>query len=104
MFLTKYSFEIKQVVIDSYFSGNLSSRKLAQKHRRDLRRRIAELKQQTEDRAYLKKKLFVENGVLPNDVNQQDYFELLEIMEAKPREERPLDAGEAHRRLSEIMG
>ncbi|KRL02524.1 hypothetical protein [Liquorilactobacillus capillatus] len=47
----------------------------------------------------MKQRLFVDSGALPSDVGREDYFELLEILKAKPRDKRPVTAHDAFRKL-----
>lgn len=44
-----------------------------------------------------------ENGVTPSKLDQENYLEILTIMKAKPREDRPLNAGDAHKRIARMM-
>lgn len=41
----------------------------------------------------------MEAGMLPSEFGQEDFFELLELMQAKPREDRVMSSDEAHRRM-----
>lgn len=60
---------------------------------------ISDLKNEREDFAYLKRMLLTESGVVPDQINEQDYFEFLEIMKAKPRDKRVLNVAEARQRM-----
>ena len=44
------------------------------------------------------------NEVPPSQVNQENYLEMLKVMKAKPREDRPLNPGDAHKKLAKILG
>ncbi|KRM95955.1 hypothetical protein FC19_GL001436 [Liquorilactobacillus aquaticus DSM 21051] len=48
---------------------------------------------------YFKKRLLFESGISLSTIDQEDYFELLEVMSSKPRDKRALSAAEAHRRM-----
>lgn len=41
----------------------------------------------------------MEAGTLPSELEKEDFFEFLELMQAKPREDRVMSSGEAHRRM-----
>lgn len=51
---------------------------------------------------YLKQQLLVNSGTLPDDIDKQDYFELLEMMKARPRDERPVDPAVAFKKMKRI--
>ena len=44
------------------------------------------------------------NGVTPSQVNQENYLEMLKVMKAKSREDRPLNPEDAHKKLAKILG
>lgn len=44
------------------------------------------------------------NGVTPSQVNQENYLEMLKVMKAKPREDRPLNPEDAHKKIMQMMG
>lgn len=54
--------------------------------------------------AYLKQRMFVESGVTPSQLDDEDYFELLSVMGAKPKDKRAVDPAEAFNMLRGISG
>lgn len=44
------------------------------------------------------------DGVTPSQVNQENYLEMLKVMKAKPREDRPMNTEDAHKKLAKILG
>ena len=44
------------------------------------------------------------NGVTPSQVNQENYLEMLKVMKAKTREDRPMNTEDAHKKLAKILG
>lgn len=57
---------------------------------------------QIADIAYLKKEL-LNIGIIPSQVDQEDMVDLLEVLRAKPREERPQPVDEAFANLEKMM-
>lgn len=51
---------------------------------------------------YLKQQLLVNSGTLPDDIDKQGYFELLEMMKARPREDRPVDPAVAFKKMHQL--
>lgn len=47
-----------------------------------------QIKNQREDLQYLIKTLLA-SGAMPSDVEQQNFYELMEILKARPSDERP---------------
>ena len=45
-----------------------------------------------------------ENGVTPSKLDQENYLEILTVMKAKPREDLPLNAGDAHKKIARMLG
>lgn len=43
------------------------------------------------------------NGVTPSQVNQENYLEMLKVMKAKPREDRPLNPEDAHKKIAHLL-
>lgn len=68
----------------------------------ELRRSDFELDNQIADIAYLKKEL-LNIGIMPSQVDQEDMVDLLEVLRAKPREERPQPVDEAFANLEKMM-
>ncbi|MDM8222017.1 hypothetical protein [Limosilactobacillus vaginalis] len=52
----------------------------------------------------MKKQLFQQSGVLPSQIDEEDFFELLETVKARSREDRPLNPTAAHARLRQEGG
>lgn len=44
------------------------------------------------------------SGVTPSQLDKENYLEILTVMKAKPREDRPLNAGDAHKRIARMLG
>lgn len=44
------------------------------------------------------------SGVLPDDLDNQNYFELLETLNARSRDDRPMNPEDAHAQLSKMFG
>lgn len=42
-------------------------------------------------------------GITPQELDKQDYMELLEILAAKSREDRPKPAAEAHANIAKMF-
>ncbi|WP_240410849.1 hypothetical protein [Limosilactobacillus vaginalis] len=45
----------------------------------------------------------LESGLAPSTLDKENYLNILEVLKAKPREDRPLNAGEAHKRLAQMF-
>lgn len=45
-----------------------------------------------------------QGGMAPSQVDCQEYEELLKILSAKSREDRPMNTGDAHKKLAMLMG
>lgn len=45
----------------------------------------------------------LEHGVTPSEVDKENYVEFLQILQARPREDRPMNAGDAHKRIARIL-
>ena len=45
-----------------------------------------------------------ENGVTPSKLDKENYLEILTIMKARPRDERPMNAADAHKKIARLMG
>ena len=45
----------------------------------------------------------VDSGVLPSDLDKQDYMELLKIQSAKSPEDRPMNAVDAHKKMAQMF-
>lgn len=48
---------------------------------------------------FFKKQLLSETGLLPSQLNKEDYFELAEVMKAKSPDDRPTNGGELFKKL-----
>lgn len=48
--------------------------------------------------------MLYQSGVIPSQLDEEDYFQLLEIQKAKPREDRPMNTTDAHKALSNMFG
>jgi hypothetical protein len=59
---------------------------------------LSQIKSENEDIRYLSKQLMLEGGMLPSAYQEEDYFELLDTLAARPREDRPISAAEFHKR------
>ena len=44
------------------------------------------------------------SGIVPSELDKQDYLEFLKIQEAKSREDRPMNAEDAHKKLAQMFG
>ena len=51
----------------------------------------------------MRQRLMFESGVLPSDLDKQDYMELLKIQSAKSRDDRPMNAADAHKKMAKIF-
>ena len=45
-----------------------------------------------------------QSGVLPSQLDSQNYLQVLQVLKAKSREERPMNTGDAHRKLAQMLG
>lgn len=45
-----------------------------------------------------------QGGVTPSQIDQQDYEKLLKVLDAKSRDERPMNTEDAHRKLATLLG
>ncbi|MHA6973936.1 hypothetical protein [Levilactobacillus brevis] len=52
---------------------------------------IHQLEDAQEDQAYFKQQLMANSGVLPSQLDGEDYYELIAINQAKPKDERAED-------------
>lgn len=52
---------------------------------------IHDLEDKQQDQLYFKQQMMVNTGVLPSDLDNQDYYELIAINQAKPKKDRPED-------------
>lgn len=46
----------------------------------------------------------LESGISPEEVDEMDYLGLLEVLAAKPRDERPQPTDQAHANLAKMFG
>lgn len=44
------------------------------------------------------------SGIAPSELDKQDYLELLKIQSAKSREDRPMNATDAHKKMAQMFG
>ncbi|MCT8389584.1 hypothetical protein D0501_05790 [Leuconostoc holzapfelii] len=56
-------------------------------------------KNQLDDFIYLKKQLFKEYGILPDNLNEQSYFSFMEMINAKEPEKRAADPMDVARQM-----
>lgn len=45
-----------------------------------------------------------EGGVTPSTLDSENYLEILTVMKAKSREDRPMNASDAHKKMARLMG
>lgn len=45
----------------------------------------------------------IQSGMAPSVIDQQDYYELVDILKAKSPEERPMNAEDAHKKLAKLL-
>ena len=45
-----------------------------------------------------------ESGVTPSQLDKENYFEVLQVMKAQSREDRPMNSEDAHKKLARILG
>ncbi|MCC4417827.1 hypothetical protein LMB65_05685 [Limosilactobacillus reuteri] len=43
-------------------------------------------------------------GVTPSEINKENYLEVLRVMKARAREDRPLNAEDAHAKMAHLLG
>lgn len=46
----------------------------------------------------------LEGGVVPSSIDKENYIEVLNVMKAKSRDERPMNAADAHKKIARLMG
>ncbi|WP_191991153.1 hypothetical protein [Limosilactobacillus reuteri] len=46
----------------------------------------------------------LESGVTPSTLDKENYLEILRVLKAKSREERPMNPEDAHKKLARLMG
>ncbi|EGS38067.1 hypothetical protein HMPREF9102_0418 [Limosilactobacillus oris F0423] len=46
----------------------------------------------------------LQSGILPSELDREDYFELLKIQSAKAREDRPVNAAEGFKKMNRMFG
>lgn len=63
------------------------------------RHELENAKNEREDYLFLKQHLLLTAGMLPSQLEQEDYFDFLELMQAKPADQRTMSASTAHKRL-----
>lgn len=42
-------------------------------------------------------------GVMPSNVDKENYIEFLKVMKAKSREDRPMVSGDAHKKIARLI-
>lgn len=45
-----------------------------------------------------------ESGVTPSQLDRENYLEILQVMRAQSREDRPMNTEDAHKKLAKILG
>lgn len=45
----------------------------------------------------------INSGIAPSVIDEQDYFELLEIMRAQAPEDRPVNTVDAHKKMAQMF-
>lgn len=45
-----------------------------------------------------------EGGIVPSSIDRENYIEFLNVMKAKSRDERPMNAADAHKKIARLMG
>lgn len=45
-----------------------------------------------------------ESGVTPSQLDKENYLEILQVMKAQSREDRPMNTEDAHKKLARLMG
>lgn len=45
----------------------------------------------------------LEGGVTPSVIDKENYLEILTVMKAKSREDRPMNASDAHEKMARLM-
>lgn len=46
----------------------------------------------------------LESGVTPSTLDKENYLEILQVMKAQSREDRPMNSEDAHKKLAQILG
>lgn len=46
----------------------------------------------------------LEGGITPSSVDRENYIEFLNVWNAKSRDERPMNAEDAHKKLAKMLG
>lgn len=46
----------------------------------------------------------LQSGVLPSQLDSQDYMQVLRVLKSKSREDRPLNTEDAHKKLAQMLG
>lgn len=46
----------------------------------------------------------LEGGITPSQLDHEKYLSMLKVLKAKPRDKRPMAAGEAHKKLAKMLG
>ena len=46
----------------------------------------------------------LQSGILPSELNKEDYFELLKIQSAQAREDRPVNGAEGFKKMNQMFG
>lgn len=44
-----------------------------------------------------------QGGIVPSQLDNENYFEILRVLKAKSREDRPLNSEDAHRKLAQLL-
>lgn len=42
-------------------------------------------------------------GVVPSNIDKENYIEFLNVMNAKSREDRPMVSGDAHKKIARLI-
>lgn len=54
-------------------------------------KRLFELNNMLEDLEYNEQQALLELHILPADYDEQDYYDLLDVLKARPKDKRPVD-------------
>lgn len=46
----------------------------------------------------------LQGGIVPSQLDNENYFEILRVLKAKSREERPMNPEDAHKKLARLIG